>query len=276
MNDRTLSIVLPTHNGAANLIKVVQECLAVAPRYCTDYEVIIVDDGSQDATAELANNLAATCDPVMVIHLPRPRGYTHALLSGWSAARGDYVLALDMEGAIGSGELARLAPYIGQYAIVAGYRLRPPARERVATRLANLLLGIDVRDSGCHFSLFRADLLHTLNLDTSAPWSAIEIFARARRHGVSCIQVGVNAQPRPGSARRGPGAWDLARLWMRLRRALPSDDTPPARPLWKQKAALGAGLAAVAWGFWMLLRRLLIAGQPPEAASPAPPVDRGV
>ncbi len=267
VNGATLSLVLPVRNNAANLMRIVQECMAVLPRHFADYEIIIVEDGSSDTTPAIANNLAATYEPVMVIHHPRPHGYTHALISGWSAARGDYVLAMDADGPIHIGELARFMPYLEHYDIIAGYRLQPGNRRSGRdVQLVNRLFGIELRDVSCHFSLFRADLLHELRLEAASPWSYIEIYMRASRHDLRVVQVGVQAQLSSGTGAAGYPAfgrrwsfWELGHLWLRLRQAEPAE---PGQP-WQQKAVLGAALAAVFWGVWLLLRRLLLGPRHP-------------
>ena len=75
----SLSLVLPAHNEAANLGPVVERALEVLPRYAADFEIIVVDDGSRDATPRIADALAAADDRVRAIHHPRNRGYGAAL-----------------------------------------------------------------------------------------------------------------------------------------------------------------------------------------------------
>lgn len=272
VNDTTISLVLPTYNDAAHLMTVVQECLTVLPHYFADFEIIIVDDGSQDTTSDSVDYLAATYDPVMVIHHPRAHGYGSALTKGLRSARGDYVLCTDARSQISIGEVARLMPFIKDYAVVAGYRLprrgAQRARSSVLQRLINRLFALDLRDIGCRFSIFRADVLHTMQLEAQTALILVEMYARAGQQASARIQVGVQHYQRtdtlPGDRYTHIGLRSLwEALWLRTRlRGVPPAPAASLRPLWQQKATLGAGVAAVAGGIWLLLRRRVLFHEP--------------
>ena len=90
-----LSFFFPAHNEAENIEALVAEALEVLPRLATEFEIIAVDDGSRDATPQLADALAAAHPQVRVVHHPVNRGYGAALRSGFGAARFDLVCLLD-------------------------------------------------------------------------------------------------------------------------------------------------------------------------------------
>lgn len=226
----TLSLVLPAHNEEGNLEWVVREALAVLPTLFRDCEIIVVDDGSRDATPALADALATEDSRVRVVHHPRNRGYGAALRSGFAAARGDRIMFMDADRQFDIREVAKLAPFVGQYDIVAGYRLRRhDPWQRVALGasfnvLVKVLFGVRVRDIDCGFKVFRADLLHTMDLQAPGALLNTEILALARRQGAAIVEVGVNHYPRPvgeqsgGSPRVVLRALDeMMRLWLRLR-----------------------------------------------------------
>ncbi len=264
VNDATLSLVLPVRDAAATLQAVVMECLAVAPCYFTDCEIIIVDDGSRDATPTIMNNLAAMHDPVMVIHHEHAHGFGRALRDGWSAARGDYVLFLDVGGAVAPGEMARLLPYLESFDVVMGSRMH--ADKSLETRLINFIFDLDIRDVGCHFGLLRTNALDCLQIEASSALILAELYAKAKRQGVTLVQVGVQSDvSRTTNASHAftiyssPGAlWDGFNLWLR-RRQSPDLETRAdrRRPRWRQLAAAGAGTVAIAGGVWLLRRRSL-------------------
>lgn len=258
VHDASLSLVLPARNDAPGLAATVRECLDVLPAYFADYEIIIVDDGSQDATSERADYLAATCEPVMVIHHPHPRGYGRALVHGLSVARGDYLLCLDVSSPVRVRELVRLMPFVGHYDVIIGHRLAHAGRRaQVFRRLVNWLFALDLRDTGCRLTLFRADQLQPGELLSHSPLVHIELYVRAIQRRATYVQVGLayDAEAQPHEFTR-IGVW----LWwevLRMRFRLGSSDTVTTarRPLWRQKTALGAGVAAIAGGIWFLLRR---------------------
>lgn len=228
--DHFLSLVLPAHNEEGNLEWVVREALATLPGLFRACEIIVVDDGSADATPRIAARLAAEDARVRAIRHPRNRGYGAALRSGFAAARGDRIMFMDSDRQFDIREVAKLAPLADRHDIVAGYRLRRrDPLPRVALGAAfNLLIralfGVRVRDIDCGFKIFRADLLRALDLQAPGALINTEILALARRRGATLVEVGVSHYPRPvgeqsgGSPRvvlRAMG--ETARLWWRLR-----------------------------------------------------------
>jgi dolichyl-phosphate beta-glucosyltransferase len=134
------------------------------------YEVIVVDDGSGDATAELVTHLARQWPQLRLLRHARNEGKGAAVRTGMLAAQGETLLFADADGAAPIEECARLAAAIAAGADVAvGSRLVPDV-EVIRTRewhrglvgrlfavVARRLLGIDVLDTQCGFKLFRAD-----------------------------------------------------------------------------------------------------------------------
>ncbi|WP_129632335.1 glycosyltransferase [Candidatus Oscillochloris fontis] len=193
---QTLSIFLPVRNQAPTLATMVAECMAVASQHCPDYEIIVVDDGSDDATGQQADLLAASYDPVMVLHLSEPRGYVAALRAAWAVARGEYLCAYNPYGAVGISELPRLLTIHRDYAVVLGYR-----GQRATSPLAlfyailvRLLLGADLPDPSLRFALFRHDLAEFIPDQVPDGLVHGEIYARAQRAGLAVTQVEVQSQ----------------------------------------------------------------------------------
>ena len=229
-DDHFLSLVLPAHNEEGNLDWVVREALAALPLTFVLCEIIIVDDGSADATPAIAARLSADDPRVRVIRHPQNRGYGAALRSGFAAARGDRIMFMDSDRQFNIREVAKLAPLVGRYDIVAGYRLkrRDPLR-RVALGasfnvLVKVLFGVRVRDIDCGFKIFRADLLRSLDLQAPGALINTEILALARRQQATVIEIGVNHYPRPTGEQSGGSPrvvlralGETLRLWLRLR-----------------------------------------------------------
>jgi glycosyltransferase involved in cell wall biosynthesis len=236
----TLSLVLPAHNEAGNLEWVVRAALAALPLVFRDCEIVVVDDGSRDATPAIADALAVADARVRVIHHPRNQGYGAALRSGFAAARGDRIMFMDADRQFDIREVAKLAPWVDEYGIVAGYRLRrrDPWR-RVAlgatfNLLVRVLFGVRVRDIDCGFKIFRADLLHALDLQAPGALINTEILALAHRQGAALVEIGVNHYPRPAGEQSGGSPRvvlraldETMRLWWRLRAGPPAGVARP-------------------------------------------------
>jgi hypothetical protein len=226
----SLSLVLPAHNEEANIQAVVWEALAVLPTIFREFEIVIVDDGSTDATPRLADRLAAADGRVRVIHHPQNRGYGAALRAGFAASRGDRILFMDADRQFDIREVAKLAPLTDRYDIVAGFRLRrrDPWRRVLLGAAFNtvvkILFGVWVRDIDCGFKLFRADLLRGLDLQAPGALLNTEIMALARRQGATMIEVDVKHYPRTAGEQSGGSPrvvlrslHEMLHLWQRLR-----------------------------------------------------------
>jgi glycosyltransferase involved in cell wall biosynthesis len=234
-----LSLVLPAHNEEGNIEAVTWDALAILPEHFQTFEIVIVDDGSTDATPRLIDRLAADDARVRVIHHPQNRGYGAALRSGFATARGDRILFMDADRQFDIREVAKLAPLTARYDIIAGYRLRrnDPWR-RVALGAAfntvvKVLFGVWVRDIDCGFKLFRADLLRGLELQAPGALLNTEILALAHRQGATLAEVGVTHHPRSAGAQSGGSPrvvlrslGEMLHLWRRLR----ADNLTPERP----------------------------------------------
>jgi dolichol-phosphate mannosyltransferase len=163
-----LSVVLPARDEAPNvgpLLGDIAAALAGIP-----HEIVLVDDGSGDGTAEAALALRPGLPQVRVLRHEKSCGQSAALRTGILAARGRVIATLDADGQNPAAELPRLAapllapdadPRIG---LVQGQRLRRQDTwsRRLASRLANavrqMLLRDGVRDSGCGLKAFRRDV----------------------------------------------------------------------------------------------------------------------
>jgi hypothetical protein len=241
----SLSLVLPAFNEEANIDAVVQDSLATLPAFVDRYEIIVVDDGSRDRTGEIVAGLAATDDRVRLVRHARNRGYGAALISGFDASTGDFVMFMDADRQFSIRDLRLLVPFAGEYDIVAGFRMErsDPLHRRVLAEMFNvsvrLLFGVHLRDIDCAFKLFRGELLRGLPLTAPGALINTEIQAKARRQGARLQQVGVHHYPRIAGEATGGSPRVIVRavgetlaLWWRMRTYRPSETArrPSFRP----------------------------------------------
>jgi glycosyltransferase involved in cell wall biosynthesis len=233
----SLSLVLPAYNEEENIGHVVRDSLATLPLFTDAFEIIVVDDGSHDETGRIVAELAKSDSRLRLVRHERNRGYGAALTSGFRASTGDFVMFMDADRQFAIGDLRLLAPFAGEYDIVAGFRMErnDPIHRRIFAEAFNvvvrILFGVHLRDIDCAFKLFRGDLLRGMPL--SAPGALIntEIQAKARRQGASLQQVGVHHYPRVAGTPTGGSPRVIVRamgetllLWWRMRRYRPRRD----------------------------------------------------
>lgn len=199
---RGISAVLPAYNEAAHIVQVVEATLDALHDAAPDVEVIVVDDGSTDATPRLCADLAARFPAVHVVRHARNAGYGAAVRSGIEAASRQYLFLMDANRRYDPAELAHLVEWGDQYDSVTGYRLqrRDPLYRAVLGVLfkaaVRLLYGVKVRDVNCGFTLFRATLLKGMDLRSSSVMLNAEIAYRARQQHAALREVGIHHYPR--------------------------------------------------------------------------------
>lgn len=237
-----LSYFFPAHDEEANLAGLVAEALEALPSLAERFEIVIVDDGSRDATPAIADELAAAHPGVRAIHHPTNLGYGAALRTGFAAARYAVLGFTDGDRQFRVADLGRLLEVLEPTGlpgpeVVVGYRLRradPLVRTVYARlyRLANrIFFGLRVRDVDCACKVFRRGALEGISVESGGAFFSAELLIKLQASGRRIAEVGVPHYPRV--AGRPTGAkpsvvlravrdfWSLRlRLWARPRRAL--------------------------------------------------------
>jgi len=204
-----ISIFFPCYNEEQNVERVTRDALEVAGRISDDYEVIIVNDGSRDKTAEIADRLARENPIVRVIHHEVNKGYGAALQTGFKNAIKELVFYTDGDGQFKIEEITKLLPFIEKYDIVSGYRIKrqdPFIRKLNAFLwrvLVNNLFKLSVSDVDSAFKLYRRKIFDEITLSSQGALIDTEILAKARAKGYTIIEVGVNHYPRLAGEQTG-------------------------------------------------------------------------
>ena len=215
-----LSLFFPCHNEADNLEALVDDALAALPALATTYEVILVDDGSRDDTAGVAERLVQRHGGVVrLVRHDVNRGYGGALRSGFAAARYSHLAYTDGDRQFRVADLARLVERAQETRspVVIGYRLQradPPLRLVYATlyRVANRVwFGLRVRDVDCAAKLFRRDVLQNISVHSNGAFFSAELLIRLRLAGVNALEVGVPHYPRTAGSPTGARLSVIAR-----------------------------------------------------------------
>lgn len=229
-----LSLVLPAYNEVENISEVTGRALDVLPKLVESFEIVVVDDGSSDGTGDLLDRIAAEHPEIKPVHHPKNKGYGAALTSGFTASTGSHIMFMDADLQFDIADLSHLAPFVGKYDIVAGYRIdRKDASYRIlyanVFKLAmRFLFGVRVRDIDCAFKVFRADMLKSMHLESPGALINTEILAKAARSGANYVEVGVHHYPRKSGESSGGSPKVVFRamketilLWGRMRSYVP-------------------------------------------------------
>lgn len=205
----SISIFFPCYNEQDNVTRTVERALATLEKLNADFEVIIVNDGSSDATGKIADEIAGRNSRVKVVHHPTNLGYGQALKSGFKAAARELVFYTDGDGQFDIGEMPPLLPLMEQYDIVSCYRLNRQdnlIRKINAwcwTKLVCLLFGMRVRDIDCAFKLYKRRIFDDIELLSTGALIDTEVLARAVRKGYTITQKGVHHYPRTAGIQTG-------------------------------------------------------------------------
>lgn len=215
-----ISIVIPVFNNGDAMVRECHAALArVLATIAEPAEIVFVDDGSRDGTLE-ALILVQRADPrVRIVELTANFGQHAAFSAGFDAVRGDVVVTMDVDLQADPADIPKIvAPLRNGFDLVSGVRMnrRDPAMRRLAsaavTRLVATMTGVELRDVGCPFNAFTADVARSLS-----SFGELRRFLKplAVRVARSVTEVEVSHRARAAHhARTGYSATRLLRLFM--------------------------------------------------------------
>jgi len=240
-----LSIVLPAYNEAARIGPTLARIGAWAEGREPRPEIVVVDDGSTDATAAIVGLHAAA--GVRLVRLEQNRGKGAALRAGALASRGAFVLLSDADLSTPIEEVDRLLPWLREADLVLGSRDLPdsnvtrhqPWPRELAGKLFNLairVLGVrGFRDTQCGFKLLRGTVARRLFAELTVDRFAydVELVWLAQRAGYKVVEVGVEWHNDPATrvrmVRDGVGMFlDVVRFRLRHRGRAPGAEAGAA------------------------------------------------
>jgi glycosyltransferase involved in cell wall biosynthesis len=218
-----ISVVIPCLNEEEAVGNVVDQAFEGIRRSGRTGEVVVVDNGSTDASAEVAATHGATVVP------ERRPGYGSAYLAGLDAARGEYIVMGDADETY---PLQELAPFVDRLEagdeLVLGSRFRGnihngamPALNRyvgnpIMTGLLKLFFGVRVSDAYCGMRAIRRDALPVLELHSTGMEFALEMVSKAYRRGLRVSEIPIDYFPRTGETKlnRFGDAWRSVRFML--------------------------------------------------------------
>lgn len=211
---KALSVVIPAFDEETRIGPTLERVSGYLREAGWDFELIVVDDGSRDGTADVARRFAIRDPAVRLLEYGGNRGKGYAVRHGMARASGAVRLFCDADLSTPIEEIERLLPWLARgYDVAIGSRALPDSRVEVRQsalreslgksfgRIAHALFGLDIRDSQCGFKLFSAkaavSLFDAQRLDGYA--FDVELLLLARRFGLAVREVGIRWRNDPGS-----------------------------------------------------------------------------
>jgi hypothetical protein len=221
-----LSLCLPAYNEAENIEDTLDAACAILPQFVERFEIVVVDDGSKDDTAERVARYGQREPRVRLVRHEQNRGYGAAVTTALRAAEGDHIAFTDSDGQFSLLDLPQLLVRLKQYDIIVGYRYRradPWHRKMNAWawgRLIRFLLGVRVRDLDCAFKIFPREVVQALSLTATGAGINAEILAQCVRSGLTIGETPVNHYPRYHGAPTGAALRVIFKAFRELPRML--------------------------------------------------------
>jgi glycosyltransferase involved in cell wall biosynthesis len=235
-------VFFPAYNDSGTIASLVITALQTARRLTPDFEIIIVNDGSADTTAEIADELARTYPEVRVVHHSRNRGYGGALRTGFATVTRDLVFYTDGDAQYDPAEMGALwAALRDDVDLVNGYKISrsDPLHRVVIGRIyhhtVKLLFGLRVRDVDCDFRLMRRTIFDRITLHKNSGVICLEMMKKIQDAGFRITEVPVHHYHRAygrsqffNFRRLFRTVLDVARLWFVLVVRGEDEDVPAA------------------------------------------------
>lgn len=206
-----ISVFFPAYNEEENIAKTVASSAKVLEKIAAKYEVIVIDDGSQDNTAQIVKDLSSKNKHIRLVSHHPNRGYGAAINTGFSECRYNVICYTDSDGQFDFEEIYNFIELlkVGNDMVI-GYRIKrtdDPYRRLMATILhyvGMLMFGINVRDVDCGFKVFKKNILAKIGpLKTSSAITETELVTRTIRAGFKIAQVGVQHHSRDSGEQTG-------------------------------------------------------------------------
>ncbi|MFT5171343.1 MAG: glycosyltransferase involved in cell wall biosynthesis [Candidatus Marinamargulisbacteria bacterium] len=210
-----LSLVLPTYNEQANIVSVIADAETELVKLGRTWEILVVDNFSQDQTVEIVETYAKTHPNIRIVGHRENRLYSGSCQTAIEEARGQYVAIMDSDGQYASADIKRFLDKMGDANLVFGWRKNrkdPVARllmSKVFNRLGTFRIRFPFHDLNCGFRMFDREFIKHVKLTHRINMSNPEIYVRAKLAGLRMDELEVAHFNRE----QGASSHNFFRLW---------------------------------------------------------------
>jgi len=195
----SITAFFPAFNDGGTISSMVISALITLPKVTDDYEVIIINDGSQDYTGEMLKELARIYPQVRIIHHPTNKGYGSALRSGFGAAKKEWIFYTDGDAQYDPRELVKLVSAVHPDTdVVNGYKIsrQDPLHRivigRLYHRIVRILFGFQLRDVDCDYRLIKRKIFDEVKLNSTSGTICLELVKKFQDAGYQFEEVPVH------------------------------------------------------------------------------------
>ncbi|MES2201382.1 MAG: glycosyltransferase family 2 protein [candidate division FCPU426 bacterium] len=218
-----ISAFFPAYNEEGNIVALATKTAGVLKRVARKWEVIVVNDGSRDRTAEVVKGLSKKMPGVRLVDHVVNQGYGAAVKSGFKAARYEWIFFTDGDGQFDVEEIGELLPLLERHDLVVGYRIHraDPLQRKLNAKAWGLLVKTlfmlrGVRDIDCAFKFVRKDVFEKFKLETEGAMISAELLVKSQKNGFRIAEIGVHHYPRQAGQQTGAKLSVIARAFKEL------------------------------------------------------------
>lgn len=197
---KELSVFFPAYNEEENIRRTVERSRQVLKKYAKKWEIIVVDDGSKDKTAEIIKEMASKDKRIKLVSHKKNRGYGAAVRSGFKNCRYEWMVFTDSDGQFDFSELPSFISTqkkTGADLVIGYYKKRRVSPIRKLNTgfwqfLVRILLGLKVRDIDCGFKLIRKEVIDSMKLTSErGAFISTEFLVKAQKKGYKIVEIPV-------------------------------------------------------------------------------------
>jgi glycosyltransferase involved in cell wall biosynthesis len=235
-----ISLFFPVYNDETTVRIVAERAIELLEEVASNYEIIIVNDGSPDASGEIADQLAAEYEQIAVIHHPVNTGYGAAMKTGIGASKYDIICMIDGDNEYDVFDLKKMLAVRQYYMLIIAFRYRKLYSTKrifisfIYNAVLRLLFKSPFRDISTGIRLINREVLKDVELTSNSPFIGAELTLKSMLRGFPVGEVGIQTFPRDfgqGSATSIPNIIGTIKDIWRIRREIFSDsyDLPEGR-----------------------------------------------